>query len=241
MGSSKSSQRAWHMVMALLALWSIVSLVVIVVWATSPDLKGVSQCRASLQEEIQKGVGAKVVWEKNKEALEQMVQEAREENDRQKEQILVLMGQLNATNATLQDCLQDKVVLHSNITSLQDDIEQLQAKEANLTALLSLREDRIDILEQNLTQATHLTDSCNSLKAAAESHMLAAQAETKACKSSQQFLQKQLQKCKDVEAADAPKQNQESSPSSPPSNHAAAVAAAPLLTLLVCNALHLIT
>lgn len=109
MGSSKSSQRARNVGMALLALWSIVSLVVIVVWATSPDLKGLSQCRAALQEETEKREGAKVVWDKNKVALEEKVLQEREENGRLRDQILVLLDRLNATNATLEECLQDKV------------------------------------------------------------------------------------------------------------------------------------
>lgn len=44
----------------------------------------------------------------------------------------------------------------------------------------------------NLTQAVHQTETCLSLKAAADSQMLAAQSMTKACESKQQYLEKQL-------------------------------------------------
>lgn len=107
--ASKSSQKVKNVVLALLALWSIISLVVIVVWATSPDLKSSAQCRAELQELTEKLEGAKVVWNKNKQALEELVEAEREKQERQRAEILLLLGHLNATNVTLEECLQEKV------------------------------------------------------------------------------------------------------------------------------------
>lgn len=52
--------------------------------------------------------------------------------------------------------------------------------------------DLIEALQQNMTQAVHEKTSCFSLKDAAESQMLAAQSQTKACESRQQYLNKQL-------------------------------------------------
>lgn len=95
--------------LALLALWSIISLVIIVVWATSPDLKSSAQCRAELQDLTEKLEGAKVVWNKNKQALEELVEAEREKQERQRAEILLLLGRLNATNVTLEECLQEKV------------------------------------------------------------------------------------------------------------------------------------
>ncbi|XP_044055936.1 uncharacterized protein si:ch211-1a19.3 [Siniperca chuatsi] len=239
--SSKSSQTAKNVVLALLAIWSIVSLIIIVVWATSPDLKSSAQCRAELQEVTEKLEGAKVVWNKNKVALEELVEAAREEQARQRAQILLLLGHLNATNATLEQCRQENAVLNGNISVLQETIEQLQQTEANLTAQLSLREDHIEALQENMTQAVHQTESCLSLKAAAESQMLAAQSQTKACESRQQYLQKQLLKCKNVDS-EAPKQTQQQDASSDlPSSAASPLSGIPALALLVCSALHLIT
>lgn len=107
--SSKSSQTAKNVVLALLALWSVISLIVIVVWATSPDLKSSAQCRHELQETTEKLEGAKVVYNKNKVALEELVEAAREEQERQREEILLLLGRLNATNITLEECRQENV------------------------------------------------------------------------------------------------------------------------------------
>ncbi|KAI3369184.1 hypothetical protein L3Q82_026134, partial [Scortum barcoo] len=237
--ASKSSQTAKNVVIALLALWSIISLIVIVVWATSPDLKSSAQCRAELEDVMVRMEGAAVVWNKNKAALEEMVEAGREEQARQQAEILLLLGRLNATNATLEECRQENAVLNVNISVLQENIEQLHQTEANLTAQLGLKEDHIELLEQNVTQTQHQTTSCFSLKAAAESHMVAAQSQTKACEARQQYLQKQLQKCKDVDT-EAPQQTQQDA--APPSPGAASpLAGLPALMLLVCSALHLIT
>ncbi|XP_041792104.1 uncharacterized protein si:ch211-1a19.3 [Chelmon rostratus] len=240
--SSKSSQKAKNVVLALLALWSIISLVVIVVWATSPDLKSSAQCRAELQDVTEKLEGAKVVWNKNKVALEELVEAAREEQARQRAEILLLLGRLNTTNATLEECRQENVVLNGNISVLQETIEQLRQTELNLTARLGLQEEHIEALQQNVTQNVHQTTSCYSLKAAAESQMLAAQSQTKACESGQQYLQKQLLKCKDVDS-EARQQTQQPDISSrrSPTGAASALAGVPALTLLVCGALHLMT
>ncbi|XP_070688578.1 centriolin [Pempheris klunzingeri] len=237
---SKSSQKAKNAAIVLLALWSVVSLVVIVVWATSPDLKSSAQCRAELQETTEKLEGAKVVWNKNKVALEELLEKAREEQDRQRARVLLLLGRLNATNATLEECRREAVVLNGNISALQETVEQQRQTEANLTARLGLQEDHIEALQQNLTLAAHRTESCASLKTAAESQMVAAQSETRACESQQQYLQKQLQKCKDSEV---PQQTQPQQDAVPPSNSAAAVSlcGVPALTLLVFSALRLIT
>ncbi|XP_026179056.1 uncharacterized protein LOC113139761 [Mastacembelus armatus] len=239
---SRSSQTAKNIAIALLALWSIISLIVIVVWATSPDLKSSAQCRAELQDVTEKMEGAKVVWSKNKVALEEKVLDARQEQDRQKMQILLLQDRLNATNASLNGCRQENDALTMNISALQDDIEQLRQTEANLTAQLRLQEDHIEALEQNITQAFHKTESCNSRENAAQSAMQAAQAEKRGCESNQQYLQKQLQKCKTVpvEAPKEAQQPQDPSCSTHPSS-ASPLAGIPALTLLVCSALHLTT
>ncbi|XP_043985194.1 uncharacterized protein si:ch211-1a19.3 [Gambusia affinis] len=239
--ASKTSNKVQNVVMGLLALWSIVSIIIIVVWATSPDLKGSAQCRAELQEATKKLEGAKVVFEKDRQALEEKAVEAWKEQDRLKADILLLLGRLNATNVTLEECWLRNVVLAENITALQDDVRLLQQREANLTEQLGLQKEHIEALQQNLTQAFHQTESCFNLKTAAESQMSAAQSQTKACESKQQYLEKQLQKCK-VSESEARKVNQAGSSVSPSRNSAAApLAGIPALTLLICAALHLIT
>lgn len=97
------------MVLGLLVLWSIVSLVVIVVWATSPDLKGSAECRAELQEVTEKLEGAKVVWNKNKVALEELVEAERQQQQQQRAEISLLLQNLSAINSTLGECQQEQV------------------------------------------------------------------------------------------------------------------------------------
>lgn len=108
-GVSKSSQKVKNVVLGLLALWSIISLVVIVVWATSPDLKGSAECRAELQEVTEKLEGAKVVWNKNKVALEELVEAERQQQQQQRVEISLLLQNLSAINSTLGECRQEQV------------------------------------------------------------------------------------------------------------------------------------
>lgn len=109
MAGTNSSKHAKNVVIAMLALWSIISLIIIVVWATLPDLKSAAQCRVELQEVTEKLEGSRVVWAKNKAALEEMVEEARKERDSQKVKIQTLMGHLEAANVSLDECRQENV------------------------------------------------------------------------------------------------------------------------------------
>ncbi|KAF7202889.1 uncharacterized protein si:ch211-1a19.3 [Nothobranchius furzeri] len=234
----KGSSKVKNVVMCLLAIWFVASLIVIVVWATSPDLKGSAQCRSDLRNAEEQLEGAKVVHNKDRVALEELVREAREGQERLRGEILLLLGRINSTNASLEECRQENVVLSWNVTALQEGVEQLQQKEANLTAVLGLREDEIEVQQHNLTQAAHHTESCFSLKAAAESQMLAAQSQMKACESREQYLQKQLQKGK-AAGSEAPQQKQQVDATPP--NAATPLTGVPALTLLVWAVLHLIT
>lgn len=222
---SKSSQTGKNVAIALLALWSIISLIVIVVWSTSPDLKGSAHCHAKLQ-------GATDELEDMKVALEKQVKAAQETQDRQSAQILVLLGNLNATNHTLEEFRQENLILLANVSVLQENITQLLLTEANLTAQISLQQDLIDTLEHNLTQAVHQTKACISLRAAAESQMSAAQTQRQACESEKQFLRKKHQKCK---------QEDSKAPTQAPASDASPLSGIPALMLLICSTLCLIT
>ncbi|KAM3620566.1 uncharacterized protein V6R79_025510 [Siganus canaliculatus] len=238
--AAKSSQKAKNAALALLSLWSIISLIVIVVWATSPDMKGSAQCRAELQETTEKMEGAKVVFRKDKEALEQMVLRERQETAHQRAEVLLLLGHLNATNFTLEECRREGVDLKVNISALLDDIKQLRQVETNLTTQLRLQEEHIEVLQHNVTQSNHQTMSCLSLKTAAESQMVAAQSQTKGCESAKEYLQKQLQKCKDL-ATESAQQTQQQPPARDKNAATSPLSGIPALMLLVCGALHLIT
>lgn len=106
---SKKSQTVKNGVLGLLALWSIISLVVIVVWATSPDLKGSAECRAALQESTEKLEGAKVVWNKNKIALEELLEAEKQQHEQRRAEIAILLQRLSDINSTLDECRQEQV------------------------------------------------------------------------------------------------------------------------------------
>ncbi|XP_047231197.1 uncharacterized protein si:ch211-1a19.3 [Girardinichthys multiradiatus] len=238
----KNTQKVQIGVIGLLVVWSIISIIIIVVWATSPDLKGSAQCRAELRDMTTKLEGAKVQFRENKMALEEQVLEAREDQDQLKRKILLLERHLNTTNTMLEKCQQKNVALAMNVTALQEDIRLLQQKEANLTEKLSLQEEHIEALQVNLTEAVHQNNSWFSLKEAAESHVLAAQSQTKACEARKQLLEKQIQKCKTAESETQQDKGQSGSSAPSPSNTATApLAGIPAMTLLVCAALHLTT
>ncbi|XP_071328957.1 tropomyosin-1, isoforms 33/34 [Trachinotus anak] len=230
---SKSSQKAKNVVLGLLLLWSFISLIIIVVWSTSP-------CKEGRE-------GSRVVWNKSKEALEEKLEREKEKVERKTAELLVLEGHLNATNTSLEEYRQENVILNRNISVLLENVEQLREMEANLTAQLSQLEDHSDALQNNLTQAFHQTEACNKLKDAAHSQMLAANSQTKACESQQQYLQKRLLKCKggDSDAAPSPSPltTHDKTPVPSIKDHSAPppLAGIPALMLLVCSALHLIT
>ncbi|MEQ2157604.1 hypothetical protein GOODEAATRI_003444, partial [Goodea atripinnis] len=239
---SKNSNKVLKGVIGLLVVWSIISIIIIVVWATSPDLKGSAQCRAELQDMTTKLEGAKVQFSQNKMALEEQVLEAREDQVRLKGKILLLEGHLNTTKTMLEECRQKNVALAENVTALQEDIRLLQQKEANLTEKLSLQEEHIEALQVNLTEAVHQNNSWFSLKEAAEIQLIAAQSQTKACEARKQLLEKQIQKCKTAESeAQQDKGQSGSSAPSPPNTATAPLAGIPAMTLLICAALHLTT
>lgn len=238
MTESKSSGQCTKVVIALLALWFIGSLITIVVWSTAPDFKSAAQCRAELKELTVQHEGSKVVCQKNQEALEQMVRQEREESDKLRVLIAALEERLNATNVTLEECRQDNLVLMTNISSLQETVDSLQLIQNNLTVQLSLKEDEIDLLQQNLTQAEHQTEACFSLKEAAEAQTKAAESQLRACQSNQGYLNKQLQKCK-VSEAEAAKQTTPQQ-SSPPTGSGPGLSVIPGLVLLMSGILLLL-
>ncbi|KAJ8374763.1 hypothetical protein SKAU_G00053430 [Synaphobranchus kaupii] len=195
MAGSKSSQTTRNVVIALLALWSVISLIIIVVWATSPDLKSASQCRAELQAVTEKVEGAKVVWAKDKKALEELVEQGWENQTILNTELSLLVVKLEETNRSLGDCEQENVLLNGNITVLENQIEEYEIIEANLTSEITLQKDHIDSLKFNLTQIYHQFESSEALRSAAESQQKAAESQKKACDSGKHYLQKQLQRC----------------------------------------------
>ncbi|XP_060797660.1 uncharacterized protein si:ch211-1a19.3 [Neoarius graeffei] len=202
--SSKSSHKFLNFVIVLLTLWSIVSLIIIVVWATSPDLKGASECNANLKKLKEKFTEETNTWNKDRLALEELVRQGRNNQSLLLTHIDQLKDQLQFLNQSLDSCLQQNERLNENITVLKDEIDLHIAIEANLTANLTQKQELIELLQHNLTQTISELESCISLKQAAQSLQDAAERQTQGCQSGKQFLQKQLEKCKSVPEARSP-------------------------------------
>lgn len=109
MANSKSSQTTRNIVIACLALWSIISIIIIVVWATSPDMKEASQCRKEMQTLTVKHDKEKVVWVKNQRALEELVRQGWRNQTTLQKQIDQNKEQIQNLNLSLNDRLQEIV------------------------------------------------------------------------------------------------------------------------------------
>ncbi|KAI4884345.1 hypothetical protein NFI96_020890 [Prochilodus magdalenae] len=195
MASSKSSQTTRNIIIACLALWSVISLITIVVWATSPDMKGASQCRAELQAMQKKFDDEKAVWAKDRQALEDMVRHGWDNQTILQSRIDQLKDQLRNVNLSLDSCLQESAALRANITSLENEIELHKATEANLTAEISQQQDLIENLSFNLTQTVTELETCTELTKAAKILQTVAEKQKEGCLTNQKNLQKQLAKC----------------------------------------------
>ncbi|KAM9461654.1 uncharacterized protein Hap1MRO34_017848 [Clarias gariepinus] len=204
MTASKSSHTMRNIVIGLLALWSIISLIIIVVWATSPDMKGASECNNNLKKLKEKFAEEEGVWNKDRMALEEQVRQGRTNQSLLLTRMEQLKSQLLALNQSLESCHQQNDILHMNITALEDEIELHKAIEANLTANITLQQEMIDLLEHNVSQEAIELQSCASLKEAAQNLQTAAEKQMQSCQSSKQFMQKQLEKCKTVPHTSAP-------------------------------------
>lgn len=202
MTSSKSSQTTRNVVIAFLALWSIISLIIIVVWATSPEMKGASQCRAEMQDLKEKYEGAKVVWTKDRKALEELVRQGWRNQTVLQKQIDQSKEQIHALNLSLNVSLVENAILNDNITTLENKIEEYKFIEGNLTEEINLQKDLIDSLEHNLTLKAQELASCEALQLASKQLQTAAEKQKLACETTKQYLQKQLNKCKNVEQHD---------------------------------------
>lgn len=212
MASSKSSQTTRNVVIACLAVWSIISLIIIVVWATSPQMKGISHCRQELQALNEKHEGAKVIWNEDRQALEALVREGWDNQTRLQAQVDAHREKLAQLNVTLEECHQENALLSANITTLENEIEAHKATEANLTAHITLQKEEIEWLHSNLTGKLHELESCEALRSAAVSMQKAAEKTTAACQTSKQYLHTQLTRCQNEALKEDSNHQQQQSP-----------------------------
>lgn len=199
MANSKSSQTTRNIVIACLVLWSIISIIIIVVWATSPEMKGASQCRKEMQDLEERHEGEKVVWNKDRKALEELVRQGWRNQTALLKQINQYTERIQSLNISLNDSLQEIAILKENITVLDSTIEKYKLTEENLTAEISLQEDHIEALEHNLTLKAQELASCEALHLASKQLQTVAEKQKQACETTTQYLQKLLKKCKDVD------------------------------------------
>lgn len=95
--------------MAVLTLWSMISLIVIVVWVTWPPLASLTQCRAAHQALIEKMEGAKVIKEKEQDVLKSALELSSKNQTRLQEELESILESQRETNASLTESLQLQV------------------------------------------------------------------------------------------------------------------------------------
>uniref|UniRef100_A0A3B4DLY8 Uncharacterized protein n=1 Tax=Pygocentrus nattereri TaxID=42514 RepID=A0A3B4DLY8_PYGNA len=175
--SGRRSSCSW--VVALLALWSMVSLVVVVVWASWPPRVGLQGCRSGLRGLEEKVEGARVVKEKEFRALERELEQSRDNQSRLQLEIELILQSLRLTNTSLTHGLLEQAVLKENLTALESEVAVL--------------ETQIFALQMNLTTEEHQLDSCMALGDAARSQQVAAESQRKACESRSRYLNRHLE------------------------------------------------
>ncbi|KAL4634803.1 hypothetical protein GN956_G14345 [Arapaima gigas] len=196
MATSKSSQTACKVIVGFLALWFIISLVTIIVWATSPDMKNATQCRAELRATNEKLEGAKVMCEKDRKAMEEHLETCWNNNTALSQLVEGVKKNLRETNASLSDCRREKVILAGEIAALQNLTEMLNSTVGNLSAEVLQLQENVEGLEANLTQTSHLMQSYEALLVAAQNQQKAAEKQKIACDVRNEHLDSQLSRCK---------------------------------------------
>lgn len=109
MAGSKTSHTMRNIVVGLLAIWSIISLIIIVVWATSPDLKGASECNAKLKDLKEKFAEEKKVWDMDRKALEELARQGYTNQSLLLIRIDQLKNTLQSLNQSLDSCMRQNV------------------------------------------------------------------------------------------------------------------------------------
>ncbi|KAL7876737.1 hypothetical protein AOLI_G00117000 [Acnodon oligacanthus] len=191
--SGRRSSCNW--VVALLALWSMVSLVVVVVWASWPPRAGLQGCRSGLRALEEKMEGARVVKEKELRALERELERSRDNQSRLQLEIELILQSLRLTNTSLAHGLLEQAVLKENLTALKSEVAMLNSEQARLSQAQAVNEAQVFGLQVNLTTEEHQLDSCMALGDAARSQQVAAESQRKACESRSRYLNRHLASC----------------------------------------------
>ncbi|XP_029943119.1 uncharacterized protein LOC115385282 [Salarias fasciatus] len=226
--------------LAVLSAWSLASLITIVAWATSPDLKGAARCRGDLRAAAVQLEGQRAVWGGERSQLEGALQAEREARERAESRAAALTLGMERLNQSLEECRETEAALRQNVSLLLDEREQQRRQLANLSAHIAAQDELVAYLEHNATQALMAAAACERLRTAEQHQAAAARTQTEACRVHQDFLQRQLAVCKAPEA-DAPRTQQQGPPPSPtPSRAAPPTLWSPALLALVCGVLRLL-
>ncbi|KAA0719413.1 PWWP domain-containing protein MUM1L1 [Triplophysa tibetana] len=191
MARSSSAQNACKWILAVLTLWSMVSLIIIVVWVTWPPKASIEQCQAEQQALIEKMEGAKVVKEKEQSILNSTLKLSFENQTELQEELEIILESEREINASLTEILQRQMILKQNETALENNSILLQSKHHRLSSELAQQQDLIETLWVNLSSGAHHLDSCEALRVAANSQQMAAESQRKACQSTASYLAKQ--------------------------------------------------
>lgn len=196
MARSNSAQNTCKWILAVLTMWSMVSLIIIVVWVTWPPKASVEQCQAEQQALIEKMEGAKVVKEKEQKVLNSLLKLSFENQTELQEELEIILESNREANASLSESMQLQMILKENVTALENKLILLQNKHHRLSSELAQQQDLIETLWVNLSSEAHHLDSCEALRVAANSQQMAAESQRKACQSTTIYLTKQLENCK---------------------------------------------
>ncbi|XP_048831759.1 uncharacterized protein si:ch211-1a19.3 [Brienomyrus brachyistius] len=239
MTSSKSSKTTCNIVMAILVIWSIISLIIIIVWATSPEIKDVNKCRTELEAKVQEYTSTSAVWVQDRKALEEHIEKSREREAQLSQDISRLWESQRKTNESLKISMEENVILRDNITVLENETERQRELVKNLTSEITAHKEKLEDLQYNLTQAFHLMESCEASWAAAIHHQRAAESRLNALNTSHMSLLNQLNRCKKDDSSIS-QQNQQSHQSQPDSGSPRLHISPFALSVLTFVSLHLV-
>ncbi|XP_060782879.1 uncharacterized protein LOC132890102 [Neoarius graeffei] len=180
---------------AVLALWSMVSVVVIVAWATWTPRAGTGQCETQQHALLENTEGARVMRERETETAERERQINTDTQTRLQQEIHNITHTITHTNQLLTHHLHTQAVLRENLTALQKEVQQYKHAVDKLTTEHTHCTALIEELQVNLLSEQHQLDSCSSLCDAARSRYAATESQRKACEIHTKYLHTQLEKC----------------------------------------------
>ncbi|XP_055057667.2 uncharacterized protein [Misgurnus anguillicaudatus] len=201
MARSSSAQNTYKWVTAFLMLWSMASLIVIVVWVTWSPKASIEQCRAEQQALIKEMEEAKVVKENEENDFKSTLKLSSENQTELQEELETIHKDQRETKASLAESLNLRMTLKKNLTALEN-IRILHLDEyKGLSSMLAQQQALIETLWMNVSSEAHHLDSCAALRDAANSQQMAAESQRKACQTQTTYLAKQLENCrtKDVQ------------------------------------------